>query len=167
MAREDRGNVWLGVAGVVVNHLGEWLVVMKRYGGLHAKWSFPAGFVSRDETIDQAILREVKEETGVVCKLIQMIGFRSGVIANKISDNVAIFLLQPVEENPILQAQLSELYEVTWKHPRDLIIDPASSAMIHELATHTLENGFDTIDGINPGDVFGYTSFKVFITKTR
>ena len=67
MAREDRGNVWLGVAGVVVNHLGEWLVVMKRYGGLHAKWSFPAGFVSRDETIDQAILREVKEETGVAC----------------------------------------------------------------------------------------------------
>ena len=57
-----------------------------------------------------------------------MIGFSSGVIANKISDNMAIFLLQPVEKNPILQAQLSELYEVTWKHPRDLIIDPASSA---------------------------------------
>ena len=48
---------------------GEWLVVMKRYGGLHAKWSFPAGFVSRDETIDQAILREVKEETGVACTI--------------------------------------------------------------------------------------------------
>ncbi|MFJ7971592.1 NUDIX domain-containing protein [Psychrobacillus sp. NPDC096389] len=163
MVREDRGSVWLGVAGLVINEIGEWLVVKKRYGGLHGNWSLPAGFVNKDETVDEAVFREVKEETGVECLVQHMIGFRSGVIQNKISDNMAIFLLRPIEKNPILQAQLSELYEVEWIHPSKLLHDPNASVMIHELAEKKFEDGFSTLDGINPGDVFGYTSYKLYI----
>ncbi|WP_391202923.1 NUDIX domain-containing protein [Psychrobacillus sp. L4] len=162
MAREDRGSIWLGVAGLVVNHRGEWLVVKKRYGGLHGRWSFPAGFVNKEETIDEAVLREVKEETGVECKVEKMIGFRSGVIHNKISDNMAIFLLTPKEKDPILQAQLSELYEVQWIHPEVLRLSEEASVMIQELAQKKIAVGFQTIEGINPGVVFGYTSYKLF-----
>ena len=163
LAREDRGNVWLGVAGLVENYKGEWLVVKKRYGGLHGRWSLPAGFVNRNETVDQAVLREVKEETGVSATVLKMIGFRSGVIQNETSDNMAIFLLSPIEKEPILQAQLSELYEVIWAHPSKLIKDSDASVMLHELAKKTIDDGFRTIEGINPGDVFGYTSYKLFI----
>lgn len=162
MAREDRGNIWLGVSGLVVNSEGEWLVVKKRYGGLHGRWSFPAGFVDRDETVDEAVLREVKEETGVECIVQRMIGFRSGVIEHKISDNMAIFLLTPIEKEPILQAQLSELYEVKWIHPNELRQDKDASVMIQELAQKKIEGGFNTIEGINPGEVFGYNSYKLF-----
>ncbi|TQR18374.1 NUDIX hydrolase [Psychrobacillus vulpis] len=162
MAREDRGSIWLGVAGVVVNNRGEWLVVKKRYGGLHGRWSFPAGFVNKDETVDEAVCREVLEETGVVCTVQKMIGFRSGVIQHKISDNMAIFLLSPKEEAPILQAQLSELYEVKWVHPNDLLVDKDASVMIRELAQNTMNSGFMKIEGINPGDIFGYNSYKLF-----
>ncbi|MFF2755459.1 NUDIX domain-containing protein [Psychrobacillus sp. NPDC058041] len=162
MAREDRGSIWLGVAGLIVNDRGEWLVVKKRYGGLHGRWSFPAGFVNKDETVDEAVLREVKEETGVDCKVISMIGFRSGVIRNKISDNMAIFLLSPIEKDPIIQAQLSELYEVQWIHPDELRVDEDSSILIQELAQKKIADGFETMEGINPGDVFGYTSYKLF-----
>lgn len=165
MSREVRGNVWLGVSGLVVNHLGEWLVVKKRYGGLHGRWSLPAGFVNKDETVDEAVVREVKEETGVACKVLKMIGFRSGVIKNKISDNMAIFLLKPFERDPILQAQLSELYEVRWMSPQELLEDTDASVMLHELAKQTATAGFDTIEGVNPGDVFGYSSYKLFINK--
>ena len=163
MSKSNRGNVWLGAAGLVINNLGEWLVVKKRYGGLKDVWSLPAGFVNQNETVDQAALREVKEETGVDCVVKSMIGFRSGVIQDKISDNMAIFLLEPVLHNPIIQAQLSELYEAAWKHPGDLVKDKTASVMLYEMAKSTLENGFPTIDGINPGDVFGYTSYKLFI----
>ncbi len=31
---KERGRVWLGAAGLVENEKGEWLVAMKRYGGL-------------------------------------------------------------------------------------------------------------------------------------
>ncbi|GGA42265.1 NUDIX domain-containing protein [Psychrobacillus lasiicapitis] len=163
MTRKDRGNVWLGVAGLVINYMGEWLVVKKRYGGLDGRWSLPAGFVNNDETVDEAALREVKEETGVECLVQHMIGFRSGVIENKVSDNMAIFLLHPIEKDPILQAQLSELYEVKWIHPSKLLHDENASVMIRELAEKKFEDGFSTLDGINPGDVFGYTSYKLFI----
>ncbi|SES16381.1 NUDIX domain-containing protein [Psychrobacillus sp. OK032] len=163
MAKLERGNIWLGVAGLVINETGEWLVVKKRYGGLNGRWSLPAGFVNNDETVDEAVLREVKEETGVECIVQHMIGFRSGVIQNKISDNMAIFLLQPIEKDPILQAQLSELFEVKWIHPSKLLHDADASVMIHELAEKKFEDGFNILDGINPGDVFGYTSYKLFI----
>lgn len=165
MTREERGNVWLGVAGLVVNYQGEWLVVKKRYGGLHGRWSLPAGFVNNDETVDQAALREVKEETGVDCAVQKMIGFRSGVIQNKVSDNMVIFLLKPNERDPILQAQLSELYEVKWMQPKELIEDADTSVMIHELAKQNPDDGFHIIEGINPGDVFGYSNYKLYFKK--
>jgi hypothetical protein len=99
----------------------------------------------------------------VNCIVDSMIGFRSGVIKNEISDNMAIFLLKPIEEQPILQAQLSELYEVSWKHPLDLVQEETASVMLYEIAKSSLDGGFPTIEGINPGDVFGYTAYKLFI----
>ena len=163
MARTDRGKTWLGVAGLVMNNSGEWLVVMKRYGGLHGRWSLPAGFVNKDETVDEAVLREVKEETGVECTVQKLIGFRSGVIQQNISDNMAIFLLKPNKKDPILQAQLSELYEVRWMDPTQLLTDKDTSVMLQELVKRKIHEGFDMLDGINPGEVFGYNSYKLFL----
>lgn len=51
-----RGNVWLGASGLVMNRMGEWLVVRKTYGGLKGAWSFPAGFVDGGETADAAAI---------------------------------------------------------------------------------------------------------------
>ena len=34
-------------------------------------WSLPAGFVNSDETSNPSCVSEVKEETGVSCKLLQ------------------------------------------------------------------------------------------------
>ena len=65
--QEKRGKVWLAVSGLVKSTEGQWLVVKKRYGGLKGKWSLPAGFVDEGETADEAVIREVKEETGIDC----------------------------------------------------------------------------------------------------
>ncbi|TWT00218.1 NUDIX domain-containing protein [Planomicrobium sp. CPCC 101079] len=165
MAKHTRGNVWLGAAGLVVNSRKEWLVVKKRYGGLKGKWSLPAGFVAASETIDQAVLREVKEETGMDCNVLGMIGFRSGVIRGEISDNMAIFLLEAKNEQQNLQAQESELFEAAWKSPEELAKDDAVSVMLHEMASYVLEEGFQTIENVNPGEVFGYSLYKLFFKK--
>ena len=165
MARSKRGNVWLGAAGLVVNSSGQWLVVKKRYGGLHGKWSLPAGFVQGDETIDQAAVREVKEETGINCRLVGMIGFRSGVIREEISDNMAIFLLDAIDEGQPIQAQLSELYEAGWQSPADLSNDAEASVMLHEMASFVVEEGLGPIENVDPGKVFGYSDYKLFFRK--
>lgn len=165
MAKHKRGNVWLGAAGLVVNEKNEWLVVKKRYGGLHGKWSLPAGFVNAEETIDQAALREVKEETGIDCRLFGLVGFRSGVIRGEVSDNMGIFLLKPLDENQEIKAQLGELYEAAWLAPEELASDEHASVMLHEMAAFLLDEGFEAIEDVDPGEIFGYSSYKLFFKK--
>ncbi|MGI2329281.1 NUDIX domain-containing protein [Planococcus sp. YIM B11945] len=165
MAKQERGNVWLAAAGLVVNEKSEWLVVKKRYGGLKGKWSLPAGFVMQNETIDQAVVREVKEETGIDCEVLGMIGFRSGVIREGISDNMAIFLLKTRDEGRAFDVQLSELYEAAWLSPEQLAKDQDVSVMLHEMASYVVEEGFQSIEDVDPGEVFGYTAYKLFFKK--
>lgn len=162
MTENKRGNVWLAVSGLVINSEGQWLVVKKRYSGLEGKWSLPAGFVKRNETIDEAALREVKEETGIDAELVGLIGFRSGVIRNEVSDNMAIFLLKPKDENQLIQAQLKELYEAAWKTPGEISSSPLASVMLREMAEFVLDEGLQVIENIEPGEVFGYSSYKLF-----
>lgn len=77
-----KSKVWLGVSGIVTNQKGEWLVLKKQYSGLKGKWSFPAGFVEACESIDDAIIREVKEETGIDCEVEGILGVR--VVSSKV-----------------------------------------------------------------------------------
>ncbi|MGM0898667.1 MAG: NUDIX domain-containing protein [Bacillota bacterium] len=165
MSKSKRGDVWLGAAGLVVNKKQQWLVVKKRYGGLHGKWSLPAGFVEKDETVDQAALREVKEETGIDCVLLGMIGFRSGVIKGRVSDNMAVFLLHPLKEGQMLIAQQEELYEAAWRSPHELAKDEEASVMLHEMAAYVVEEGFEPIEDVDPGHIFGYTDYKLFFRR--
>lgn len=165
MTKQGRGHVWLAAAGLVVNSRKEWLVVKKRYGGLHGKWSLPAGFVMPAETIDQAAIRETKEETGIDCRIVGMIGFRTGVIREEVSDNMAIFLLKAIDEKQKIAIQFSELYEAAWLSPDKLAKDNEVSVMLHEMVDYVIEEGFQAIENVNPGEVFGYSTYKLFFKK--
>lgn len=165
MSKNKRGNVWLGASGLVRNSAGEWLVVKKSYSALKDIWSFPAGFVDGGETADQAAVREVKEETGIDCRLEGLIGFRTGVLQAGVSDNMAIFLLSPIDEHQALVPELQEITEAAWKSPVELKEDGNASIMILEIAEKALASGFNEIVNINPGDGFGYTSYKLFFEK--
>ncbi len=155
-----RGNVWLAVSGLVTNRQGEWLVVKKKYGGLKGKWSLPAGFVDPNETVDEAVLREIKEETGIIGNIKGVIGFRSGVIQNEISDNMIIFSLTTEDEKITIQE--SELLEAKFVHPDELAKDPTSSVIIKYLLEKGISEPHKAHDGVNPGDQFGYTAYKLF-----
>lgn len=157
-----RGNVWLGVAGLVISSDEKWLVVKKRYSGLRGKWSLPAGFVNPGETADEAVLREVKEETGITCEVTGMIGLRTGVIKNKVSDNMILFLLKP-EENAQIKIQERELIEAKFISPLVLKEDEKSALILHYLQHLSSAIAKPLQDGIDPGEQFGYTSYKLFL----
>lgn len=155
-----RENVWLAVAGIVVTDDGRWLVVKKRYGGLKGKWSFPAGFVEEDETVDEAVKREVLEETGIHVKVEGLVGVRSGVIKEKISDNMLLFLCSPLNKDVVYQE--GELYDAAFKTIEELENDSASSLLIHYCAKLPQLSVLEETNAMDPGQIFKYSSYKLF-----
>ncbi|MGG3468092.1 NUDIX hydrolase [Neobacillus pocheonensis] len=159
--REKRGKVWLAVSGLVTSRDGKWLVVKKRYGGLKGQWSLPAGFVEMGETADEAVVREVKEETGIDCTVRGLIGLRTGVIKEEISDNMILFLLEPLGAEEVIH-QENELFEARFMAPEEIIQEKDASIILHQLIKQNKAIVKPGIDGLNPGDQFGYTAYKLF-----
>lgn len=161
MSQSKRGNVWLAVSGIVENENGEWLVVKKKYGGLKGMWSFPAGFVNQGETIDEAVLREVKEETGISAIINGVVGIRSGVIGEHISDNMIIFFLTAKTTEILVQER--ELEEAIFMKSDDLKDNPKASNLIKDLAFRKIELKLIKYDHFHPGNQFGYRSYTLFL----
>lgn len=163
MAKE-RGNVWLGAAALVINAEGEWLVVQKNYSGSKGRWTLPAGFTDAGETVDATAVREVKEETGIDCEIIGLMGIRSGVIRHQVSDNMMIFLARKVHAKQELAIDYGEMAEVAWLKPSQLVADERTSAMLLEIAEQNHQQlVFNATQQINPGAVFGYSAYKLFM----
>ena len=78
------------------------LLLEKRAANLleAGKWSLPSGFLNRDETAAEGILREIKEETGWMGEIISV--FRINSSPNRPHEdrqNVAIeFIVKPIEK---------------------------------------------------------------------
>lgn len=164
--KKDRGKVWLGAAGVVINAEGKWLVVKKKYSGLKGIWSLPAGFVQMGETADEAVIREVLEETGINCEVSGLIGFRTGVIREEISDNMAIFYCTPIAGAQTIKIQEVELSDARWLTVEEIVQGGESSVMLKEMASYELiHHQLFKKEGINPGEVFEYSSYRLFFNK--
>ncbi|WP_079507141.1 NUDIX domain-containing protein [Mesobacillus jeotgali] len=157
-----RENVWLGVAGVVIADDGRWLVVKKRYGGLKGSWSLPAGFVDEGETAAQAVLREVREETGIACTVTGLLGMRTGVIRESVSDNMLVFLLSPLPDQ-IVTAQDKELYEAKYISPEELKSDSETSMLMHYLLSKPISQVIEGKEGMDPGTQFHYSAYQLFL----
>lgn len=63
------------VALVFIEEEGKLLLVRQSYG--RGYWSLPGGVLERGESIDQAAIREVKEETGLEVRLMRVVGLYS------------------------------------------------------------------------------------------
>jgi 8-oxo-dGTP diphosphatase len=61
------------VAGVVIKKDGRYLFVQEKQPSAYGLWNFPAGRVDVGETIEEAAIREAKEESGYDIELIRKI----------------------------------------------------------------------------------------------
>ncbi|PZN09257.1 HAD-IIA family hydrolase [Thermaerobacter composti] len=67
-----------GVAAIVFDHDGNVLLVKRRDNGL---WGLPSGHVEVGETVEEAVRREVLEETGLVVRVERLVGVYSDPVS--------------------------------------------------------------------------------------
>ncbi|XP_030057852.1 8-oxo-dGDP phosphatase NUDT18 isoform X2 [Microcaecilia unicolor] len=68
-----RETVCYVVSGVLLNETGEVLMMQEAKQDCYGKWYLPAGRMEANETIVEALKREVKEETGLECGVLKAV----------------------------------------------------------------------------------------------
>nr|GMC49397.1 nudix hydrolase 2-like isoform X1 [Ipomoea batatas] len=151
----------VGVGAFVMNEKNEVLVVQERSGQFRGTgvWKFPTGVVDEGEDICNAAVREVKEETGIDAKFVEILAFRqSHKSFFEKSDLFFLCMLQPLSFNIRIQEQ--EIEAAQWIPYEEYASQPFIQK--HELLKYIANICSAKIQGNNSGfsAVSSVTSFS-------
>jgi ADP-ribose pyrophosphatase YjhB (NUDIX family) len=93
------------VIGVSFNSQRDQVLLMKRKDV--PVWTLPGGKVEKNETLEEAILREMHEETGYYFKITKMIGTYTPI--NRLAKKTYLFELEIISGEPSLSEETKEL----------------------------------------------------------
>lgn len=101
MAIPERYNTGynIGVGGAVVQG-GKLLLVRRASRHGRGNWQLPGGFIEPDETIEQAVVREIQEEAGVTAEVEAVLGLRSRYDPDNGNGIYIVLVLRPVRGEP-------------------------------------------------------------------
>lgn len=90
------------------------------------RWTFPSGFVERGERVEDAALREVREEVGLDVKLTRLLGLHSTaghpvVLAVYLAEPVGGQLVAGDEADDVGLFAPDELPELAFEHDEEII----------------------------------------------
>lgn len=77
MAKSNKKITRITADGVLLNKKGEVLLLKRNHYPFIGCWVLPGGHLNYNETLEKAIVREIKEETGLKTKIIELIGVYS------------------------------------------------------------------------------------------
>lgn len=90
----------IGVGGAVVRD-GKLLLVRRASRHGRGNWQLPGGFIEPDETMEQAVVREVQEEAGVLAAVEAVLGLRSRYDPENGNGVYVILLLKSISGEPV------------------------------------------------------------------
>ena len=104
------------VDGVIIKN-GKILLVKRRNEPFKGRWALPGGFVEYGETVEKAVLREVKEETGMDAKIKKLVGVYSDPARDPRGHTISIVFLLEGEGDAIagddaIEAKFFDLNEL-------------------------------------------------------
>lgn len=89
----------VGVGGAVIQD-GRLLMVRRASRRGRGNWQVPGGFIEPDETIEQAVVREVVEEAGVTAEVEGILGLRNRYDPDVGNSLYIVLLLRPLSGEP-------------------------------------------------------------------
>lgn len=94
------------VCGVVIENDGKFLLVQERKPSVYGKWNLPGGRVDEGESLEEAAVREAKEECGFDVEILDH-----------------VLTLHQTVDSPVLHAYLVKVTggELNW--PKDEMLD--------------------------------------------
>ena len=88
---------------------------------VHQDWSFPKGKLEEGETFELAALREVKEETGMACRLVRFIGHTEYIDRKGRPKAVAYWVMAAEDGSFRPNEEVDEVRWATLTEARDLL----------------------------------------------
>ena len=113
---------YLAVSAAIIRD-GRVLVARRAKGASTGVWTMPDGVVEAGETLHEAVIREIREETSIAIKPVALAGFREFITRDEAGRVARHFVIQCFacrwlsgEGVP----QLEELSELRWLRPEEL-----------------------------------------------
>ena len=78
--KKGRDYIGVGAGAVIMNDNDEILLLLRNKEPEAGCWSIPGGAIEFFETLEDAIVREVKEEVGVIAEVIDLLGVTNHII---------------------------------------------------------------------------------------
>ena len=109
-------------SSAVVKHGSEILLIKRKYPPGIGKWALPGGIVEYGETVEQAAIREVKEETNIDIKIEKLLNVYSLILRDEngeVKYHYAIICFESSYKNSLLKSN-QEVVEAGWYKPEKL-----------------------------------------------
>ena len=108
---------WVSVAAMVTNDEGEILLVNSPWRG----WEYPGGLIEPGETFEQALRREIREESGVEVEIERFVGICKNVEKNIVNID---FVCRYVSGELTTSEESTEVVWVTPEQAMEMITFP-------------------------------------------
>lgn len=107
---------WSGAAGICVNEQGHLLMVLQGTPEEEKTWSIPSGGKEDGETFEVCCVREIKEETGYLTKVIEKVQVKKRTYDDvQVEAEVHYFEVAIIGGEMQIQDPDQLIYDIAWK----------------------------------------------------
>jgi len=93
---------------------GTIILIKRKHGPYKSHWAIPGGFVEIGESVEQAAIREAREETGLNVELVEMVGVYSNPDRDPRGHTVTIaYIAKTVSGNLKADSDAEDAFEFT------------------------------------------------------
>lgn len=130
------------VGGLIVNDAGELLMVRRAKDPQKGRLGLPGGFIDRGETVEEALRREILEETSLVPSRCEyLLSFPNRYVYCGVEAPVTdLFFLCTVDDRQQIRLDPTELSEFFWVRPDTEVLDQMAFESNRKAIEHWLDS---------------------------